>query len=75
MPLILDLTIVIFQGGIHRYIQYNNGINVHKNIQTIIFKKSSPRNIQFNSQTNTQWSNLISPVPQLVLLTLILSIK
>lgn len=65
----------MFQGSIQRNIKSNNGVNIHKNIQTVILRKKYPRNIQFNSQTNTQWSCLISLVPQLILLKSRLLIK
>ena len=33
------MTVVVFQWSIHRNIQSDKGINIHSNIQTVIFKK------------------------------------
>ena len=51
--------------GIHRNIDSNKRVDIPNNMQTAIVKKNYPTNIQYNSQTNTQWYCLISPVLQI----------
>ena len=45
LPLILAshlrLTVVVFQGIIHRNIQSNERVNIHNNIQTVVFRNNT----------------------------------